>query len=174
MAVTTQQVTAASEIITELTKQLLITHFRSLDLYRKHARIFYSMVPTRIDSASGTIRGKILNAVMAALDELGTGQVEIRGDESALWWNQEKERQALIKDAFLVIFDDIVDVAPDGTIDFINPSTGVYGLAATGQRPNYCGTCGYYKSCSNGTNYLTNNYGCMCGNSRRMSGYGYS
>lgn len=174
MAVTSQQVAQSSEILTELTQQMLIISFRSLDLYRNHARIFYNMVPTRLAAASGTIKGKILNAVMNALDELGTGQVEIRGDESALWWNQEKERQALIKDAFLVIFDDIVDVAPDGTIDFINPSAGVYGLAATGQRPNYCGTCGYYKSCSDRSNYLTNNYGCMCGSARRLAGYGYS
>jgi hypothetical protein len=132
------------------------------------------MVPTRLVSASNTVKGKILNAVMTALDELGTGQVEIRGDDSALWWNQEKERQALIKDAFLVLFDDIVDVAPDGTIDFINPSAGVYGLAATGQRPNYCGTCGYYTTCGSGRSYLTTTYGCMCGSSRKMSGYGYS
>lgn len=175
MAVTTQQVIAASEVLTELTQQMLIIHFRSLDLYRNHARIFYSMVPTRLSAASGTVKGKILNAVMNAIDELGSGQVEIRGDESAVWWNQEKERLALVKDAFLVIFDDIVDVAPDGTIDFINPSAGVYGLAATGQRPNYCGTCGYYKTCSGDrSNYLTNFYGCMCGSSRRLAGYGYS
>lgn len=172
MAVSSQQVAAASEVLTDTTKTLFIIEFRKLDLYRTHARIFSPMIQARLDSATNTIKGKILNAIRTQLDNLGTGQVEIRGDEDAVWWSQEKERQALIADAFLVLFDDIVDVAPTGGIDVITPATGVYGVAAVGQRPQYCGICGYYISCS--SSYVSSQYGCNCGGTlKRLSSYGY-
>lgn len=171
MAISSQQVLAASEILTDVTKQLFVLEFRKLDLYRKYARIFSPMLASRMASADYTVQAKMLNAIRIELDNLGTGQVEIRGDSDAVWWSQEKERQALLGDAFLVLFDDIVDISPDGSMYFVNPNTGVYGVIAVGQRPQYCSACGYYTTCSSTS--LQSRYGCNCGSVRRVQSYGY-
>lgn len=168
MAITTTQIAASSEHISTETKALFIVLFRSLDLYRNYATIFNPLMESRFASAEATVKAKMLNAVMTEINNLQTGEVEIRGDQDGVWWSQQRERQALITEAFHILFDDIVDVAGSGDgVDFIDPTIGVYGNSAVGQRPMYCGICGQYYSCTS-----TSSSKCGC-SVKRVKSYGY-
>lgn len=143
MAITSDKVRNASDHLDVTDKALLVTWFRESDIYRANAIVFSADLVTRIDAAEGTVRARIINAVIKEIDKLGIGEVEIRGDRDAVWWNQHKERQALLTTAFLALYDDIVDGA--GTvIDGVIPSLGLYGDAAIGQRPQFSGIFGQY------------------------------
>lgn len=143
MAITSDKVRNASDHLDDVTKALLVTWFRESDTYRANALVFSGDLVSRIDAAEGTIKARIINAVVKEIDNLGVGEVEIRGDRDAVWWNQHKERQALLTTAFLSIYDDLVDGA-GSIIDGVIPSLGIYGDAAVGQRPQYTGIFGEY------------------------------
>ncbi|HNC59276.1 MAG TPA: hypothetical protein PLP33_27865 [Leptospiraceae bacterium] len=136
MAITSDKVRNSSDHLTDLDKALLITWFRQSDVYRNNALVFSSTLVSRIDSAEGTVKARIINAVIKEIDKLGVGEVEIRGDKDAVWWNQSKERQALLMTAFLTLYDDIVDGAGSILEGYI-PGLGIYGVASVGQRPQY-------------------------------------
>lgn len=154
MAITSDRVRNASDHLDEVTKSLLITWFRESDIYRANAAVYSSDIVSRIDAAEGTIKARIINAVVKEIDDLGVGEVEIRGDRDAVWWNQSKERQALLQTAFLVLYDDLVE-GDTGTGTGVIESMGISGDAAVGQRPQYTGIfgqyvrpcCGYYPNC---------------------------
>lgn len=133
MAITSDKVRNASDHLDVTDKALLVTWFRESDTYRANAIVFSADLVTRIDAAEGTVKARIINAVIKEIDKLGVGEVEIRGDRDAVWWNQHKERQALLTTAFLALYDDIVDGAGT-TIDGVIPDLGLYGVAAVGQR----------------------------------------
>jgi hypothetical protein len=152
MALTTDRIKNSSDHIDAVTKALIITLIRQHDFYRINAQIFSDTLSARIDSAEGSVSARMLNALMAEIDELDLGQVEIRGDKDALWWSQNKERLALVKEMLDVLFDEAAEgtsiILENGTIisgsgsTGVVPSSGNYGTAAIGQRPYYCAICG--------------------------------
>lgn len=163
--ITTDRVLNASDHLDDVTKAMWVVWFRQSDVYRKNAVIFSADLVSRIDAAEGTVKARILNAIAKELDILGVGEVEIRGDRDAVWWNQEAERQALLNTAFLALYDDIVDGTGGTTIDGVIPSLGLYGDAAVGQRPQLTGIfgtaikcCSGYPNCSCVTTYRVKSY----------------
>lgn len=152
--ITSDKIRNASDHLTTIDKAILITWFRESDLYRKHALVFSGTLVSRVDAAEGTVKARMLNALIKEIDNLGIGQVEIRGDRDAVWWNQETERQALLGSALRVLFDDAVDGAGNFSEGVI-PSVGLYGDAAVGQRPQLTtieggysrSCCGFYPYC---------------------------
>lgn len=147
MALTIDQIQNSSDHLDEITKALFVNYFRQLDIYRKNATIFSANLTQKIDAAEGTVQARMLNAIMAQIAKLGTGEVEIRGDRDGVWWNQSREREALVKDAFLVLYEDITEILST-TNDGVIPSKGLYGDYAVGNRPNYISNQGHYITCT--------------------------
>ncbi len=155
MAITTDLIRNSSDHLDEVVKATLITWFRQSDLYRNNAIVFSDLMISRIDAAEGTVKARMINAVVKEIDKLGVGEVEIRGDRDAVWWNQTKERQALINTAFLILFDDIVE-ATGGLAEGVFIDRGLYGDFAVGQREQLTGIGGQFArpcSCSKGYPY---------------------
>lgn len=170
MAITSDKVRNASDHLDTVTKALLVTWFRESDDYRANPLVYSADIVSRLDAAEGTITARIINAVVKEIDKLGVGEVEIRGDRDAVWWNQHTERQALLRTAFLTLYGDLVDIAENGgDLNAVIPDRGLYGDAAVGQREfigigglaaKYTGVCcGLYPSCScNVTIYRQKSY----------------
>lgn len=137
--------------ISDSDKEIWLLYFDQNTIYRAHALLIGDDVSTKIDAASGTIKGKLLNALMSLLNDLGPGVVEIHGDRDAVWWFQDKERQAIVNQAFYILYKSTPDEDPtnsNGGIGVI-PSLGIYGdYAAVGQRTVYCLCGGFPCSCS--------------------------
>lgn len=168
MALTSNVIANASDHLDELTKALLINYFRQNPVYRSNALLFSLDLVTKIDAAEGTIKARMLNATIAELDKLGIGEVEIRGDEDAVWWSQQREREALVTSAFLTLYDDIVDGAGSTTSDGVIPDRGLYGNFAVGQRAllvdrfgnaeKLCSSCRSTKPCNCIYSYRVKSY----------------
>lgn len=167
MALTTAIVSNASNHLESITKAILITLFRQIEVYRRNALIFSADLSTRIDAAEGTDKARMLNAVMSEIDKLGIGEVEIRGDEDAVWWSQAKEREALLTTAFLTLYDDVVE-GTGTTAEGVIPSKGLYGDFAVGQRPQLLDRFGTSeKLCSNCLTSIP----CGCTTKYRLKSY---
>lgn len=158
MALTRDQVINSSDILDSVSQNIYIVLFRSNDTYRQSATVFYADVATRLANASGTIKGRMLNALLDAIDKLGVGVVKIRGDKDGVQWSQEEERNNLITEALNVLYDPTVEglALPDNWQGYVNTTVGLYGTAAVGQRALpcdpctafmcYCGACSTYNS----------------------------
>lgn len=167
MALTSDMIRNASDHMSDVDKAWLITLLRQCDLYRENAIIFSTNIVSKVDAANHTIKARMLNAILKEIDKLGVGVVEIRGDKDAVWWNQQKERQALLNTALYVLYE--VDVegitgSGDGSTG-IFPEIGVYGDVAVGQRPQYTAICGVYTPCSSYPNC-----GCI---TKKIKSYSY-
>lgn len=144
MALTRDQIINSSDYLDSLTKETYKVLFRSNDIYRKNALVFAPEVDSRLTAASGTIKGRMLNALMTKVDELGTGVVSIKGDKDAVYWSQENERIALVTEALRVLFEDSTEglVLVNGEYQgYVNPTVGLYGTVAVGQRSMPCDKC---------------------------------
>lgn len=156
MALTLPLIQDASNHLSEAAKSLWVTLFRTSLIYKAYAVVYTLDLEARLGAAEGTVKAQQLNALMTLIGELGPGEVSIQGDRDSVYWSQSKERQALIDEAFSVLFDDIstlINFFPPG----IDPSKGNFGDYATGQRPQLCGICGQNVSC-----YNYNVYRCGC------------
>lgn len=157
---TPQQIQNASNIITTLDKNLWITLFRQNMTYQSYLMFYSDNVASKIDLANNTDSAKMLNALMELVAKLGSGVVEIRGDDDAVWWSQKKELNAIVTEAFYVLYgyDASIPLPNDcnpcgpygkdgaGPIGVI-PDLGIYGSwAAIGQRPQYDYLFGGYAS----------------------------
>lgn len=137
MALTRDQIINAEATLDDVTKELYLVLFKSNEVYIKNAILFSVDVQERLDNASGTIKGRMLNALMKKIDALGTGNVKIRGDKDAVHWSQSDERNDLITEALRVLFEDSVEglTPTDDFQGYVNTSVGLYGSIAVGQRP---------------------------------------
>lgn len=145
MALTTDQVINSSDYLDDVTRQTFIILFRSNDIYKQNAISWSSDVATRLNNASGTVKGRMLNALMKKIDKLGTGVASIRADKDGLFWSQEAERNALVTEALYVLYD-ITDALDAGASpeSIAYPDGGLFGGIAIGARDvcqctgNYC------------------------------------
>lgn len=140
MALTSYLIAQASDHLDEKIAQLWLLLFRKLKKYQEYSFVYSPLVEERLQAAEGTIKARMLNALMAQIDELGVGEVAIKGDREGTHWNQTEERMALIQEGLDVLFDDIQTlVTPSGTT-----ASGVYNRRfATGNRsvPSVCPRC---------------------------------
>lgn len=135
MALTRDQIINSSDILDNISQNILLVLFRSNDVYRQNAVIFSADVVSRLAAASGTIKARMLNALLDRIDKLGTGVVKIRGDKDGVHWSQEEERNALVTEALRVLYEDVVEGLGLPTYQgYVYPEYGLYGYAAVGQR----------------------------------------
>ncbi len=143
MALTTYMISQASDHLSEKHVQLWLLLFRKLPKYKEYAFVYSETLEDRLTEAEGTIKARMLNALMKEIDDLGVGEVHIGGDQRTIGagggdregthWSQTIERLTLIEDGLDVLFDDISTmILPYGTTGSGN---GVYGFGiATGNR----------------------------------------
>lgn len=170
MALTTYLISKSSDHITEKQIQLWLLLFRRLPRYRDYAVIYANDIHTRLSAANGTIKARMLNALMKEIDALGVGEVQLGsrtdavsrtlgtgtstrseshsrssgGGSDPVYWSQGDERDSLINEALDVLYDDISLLIAANTTT--TSTTSNYGrLAAVGQRDwtNAFFTCGF-------------------------------
>ncbi len=124
----------ASDHLGEVQKGLWLVHFRRLPKYQANAAVYADTLLDKLDETEGTIKARMLNALMKEINDLGPGEVSIgaaskeipgagRGDRDGTYWFQTNERNSLIEEALAVLYDDI------GTL--VTPSPGTEGNYGT-------------------------------------------
>ncbi len=145
MALTREIIETSSDHLDSVAKLIIISLIRELDTYRCYANIFAARLSPAIDAAEGTIKARMLNGLLREIESLGIGEVEL-DDRDGLKWSQIKEREALVRQMFDILFDSAADIGK-GASNVVIKSKNVYGAISFGQRPNYTGTCGRYCTC---------------------------
>lgn len=117
MALTTYLISQASDHLTEKEVQLWLLLFRKSAKYKAHAWVYSDGLQEKIEATEGTIKARMLNALLKEIDDLGVGEVHIGGDQRTIGagsgdregthWSQTIERESLIDEALDVLFDDI-------------------------------------------------------------------
>lgn len=142
MALTTYAISQSSDHLGEAEVQYLLYLFRKSVAYKTYAYIYSEGLEAKIVATEGTYNARMLNAVIKEVDDLGTGEVHIGGDQRTIGagsgdregthWSQPIEREALISDALAILFDDISTlIEPSGSIVIVG---GRGSHVATGQR----------------------------------------
>lgn len=134
MALTREIIETSSDHLDNVAKLIVVSLVRELKEYQCHANIFNTRLDAAINSAEGTIKARQINGILREIENLGIGEVEIRGDRDGLWWSQMRERDALVRMLFNTLFDFGAEVG-SGTGKTVVKDKGVYGVAAIGQRP---------------------------------------
>jgi hypothetical protein len=140
MALTTYLISQASDHLGEKQIQLWLTLFRKLQRYKEFAFIYAPQMEQRLTDAEGTVKARMLNALMTQIDDLGTGEVSIRGDREGTYWSQPDERMALIDEGLDVLFEDVstmITVPPSSSSGQVFGSSG-YTTAAGNRHPVVC------------------------------------
>lgn len=170
MALTTYLIAQASDHLTDKEVQLWLLLFRKSPKYREYAYVYSQDLEAKILATEGTIKARMLNALMEQIDDLGVGEVHIGGDQRTIGagagdrdgthWSQPIERLALIEEALDVLFDDISTLIVPNTGQ---TTDGQYvtspNVVMVGQRSlnMLCPVCNVYYWHSNGQQT------CYCG-----------
>ena len=153
MALTTYLINQASDHLTEKEVQLWLLLFRKSPKYQKYAYVYSDGLEDKILATEGTTKARMLNALLTEIDELGTGEVHIGGDQRTIGagsgdregthWSQTIERLALIEEGLDVLFDDISTLIVQGGATTDNQAVYMRNLVAAGQRTItlYCPVC---------------------------------
>lgn len=153
--ITSDIINNSSDQLDEVTLLLLESLLKQTDDYATYSRIFPNVsISTTLTSVQGTIKARYLNAIVKEVDNLGVGVVSIQGDRDGLHWSQKDERNALLHEAFLLLFDNpdkyvtydskgnpIFPYLPTGGYG-VQGDNGNFGAYSTGQRPYLCRTHG--------------------------------
>lgn len=140
---TKAEIAASSATLDETDVEMWLALVRANAFYRGN-KAFYPDVPGEIDNADGTVKGKMLNAILDRIEALGVGEVNIRNGDEGVNWSQSSERDALVKYALSVLYD---------ATDVVYPvsGTGSFGDYQVRQRSAanacaYCSCIGYHHS----------------------------
>jgi hypothetical protein len=146
MALTTYLISQASDHLTEKEVQLWLLLFRKSTKYKQYAWVYSDDLENKILATEGTIKARMLNALLKEIDDLGVGEVHIGGDQRTIGagagdregthWSQTIERESLIEEGLDVLFDDISTlIVPGGGSAVLLPDgTYMRGRVAVGQR----------------------------------------
>lgn len=97
-------VQTASPTLSVIVKATLLSLLRQTTWYRANPSGYVNL-EAMIDAASETVKGQQLNAAMAAIDKIGPGEYEIKGDEDALHFKKADERNAYLEFCLTVLYD---------------------------------------------------------------------
>ena len=73
MALTTYLISQASDHLTEKEVQLWLLLFRQSAKYKQYAWVYSDGLQAKIEATEGTIKARMLNALMKEIDDLGVG-----------------------------------------------------------------------------------------------------
>lgn len=107
--------------------------------------VYFSDLEDRLVAADGTMRGQALNVLRPKI-EAKEGEFKISGGEEALRYDQRDERNALVLEGILALYDDdpdLIEIITSDAYFVVVDSEGAAqtGLAAAGQRG--AGSCEY-------------------------------
>ena len=77
MALTTYLISQASDHLTEKEVQLWLLLFRQSAKYKQYAWVYSDGLQAKIEATEGTIKARMLNALMKEIDDLGVGEVRV-------------------------------------------------------------------------------------------------
>ncbi len=139
---TKNEIVSAPATLDETDMEMWLALIRANTFYRGN-KIFYPDVQGELDNADGTVKGKMLNAILDRIEALGVGEASIRGGDEGLNWSQSAERDALVKYGLSILYD-AVDV-----VSLTSTTTGDFGAVQVRQRSAanacaYCSCVGYH------------------------------
>lgn len=124
-----------SDQITFSAREAWLLLFRGSTVYQTRAYAFTDL-EARLDAADGTTKGRMLNALLIQIEELGSGEAMLvpGSSKGGVQYSQRLEREALITEAFGLLYD----VAAMTTTIY-----SVDRVAAAGTRSTYgpCNRC---------------------------------
>jgi hypothetical protein len=101
---TQAEITAADSTLDELAQAQLLALIRGSNRYKSNPG-FYVLPAAAIEAASGTVKGKQLNAALTLIDEVGDGTVALTGGEDAIDFDQDRDREQLIDYCISVLYE---------------------------------------------------------------------
>lgn len=171
MALTTYLISQASDHLTEKEVQLWLLLFRKSSKYKQYAWVYSKDLKTKIEATAGTIKARMLNALMKEIDDLGVGEVHIGGDQRTIGagsgdregthWSQTIEREALINEGLDVLFDDISTlIIPSSGAITNGYTTYMRSHVSSGQRhvSLLCPVC----NCNVTVHHISGEKTCLC------------
>jgi hypothetical protein len=138
---TKDEITAAPDTLDSVDKAMWLTLIHANQFYRDNKAV-YPDVSAKLDAASGTVQGKMLNAILDKIEELGIGEISLRTPDDGLNYSQPDERDALVRYGLSVMYDAVFYVT--------STSEQLEGYTQVRQRPirtnNLCPICRVYYS----------------------------
>lgn len=149
---TKTEISDASPVLDDTDLEMWAALVRSLPDYQMNKER-YPNLESRLEDASETVKGRMLNAILDKIEALGVGVVQLRGGDDGLYYSQEAERNALIRYGLGVLYD----IGLSTTVISVTLTEGQYiSGVGVGQRDNYhanCPVCSqthYGRYCTNG------------------------
>jgi len=134
-----QEIQDAPSVIDPIATEMWLALIRQHPDYKANV-ISYPDIETTLDEASGDTKGKMLNALLTRIEELGIGVVEIKNGDEGLQYSQRAERDAMVAYALSILYPVIGIVYPT--------TTGSYGEYQVRQRScTYCGCLAHTSWC---------------------------
>lgn len=101
---TNLQITSASDTLTESAQAQALALIRQSDRYKAHPE-FYRLPAAAIASASGTIKGRQINATLTLIDKIADGTIALLGGEKGLDYDKARDRNQLVEYLISVIYE---------------------------------------------------------------------
>lgn len=100
------EIEASSDQITPAAREAWLLLFRGSLVYQQRAYAFTDL-EARLDATVGTISARMLNALLAKIEDLGEGEAQLVPGNSrgGIQYSQRLEREALITEAFGLLYD---------------------------------------------------------------------
>jgi hypothetical protein len=134
-----QEIQDAPSVIDSIATEMWLALIRQHPDYKANV-VLYPDVEATLDEASGDTKGKMLNALLTRIEELGIGVVEIKNGDEGLQYSQRAERDAMVAYALSILYP-VVGVV-------YSTVTGSYGDYQVRQRScNYCGCLAHTSWC---------------------------
>lgn len=132
-----EEIESSSDQLTPVVKALWLNMWRGHSLYQEHPFV-YSDISSRLDASVGTVKARMLNALLVQLEELGGGEASLVPGTSrgGVQYSQHDERASLIEEGFRVLYD---------YADMVIAIYGVNRVAVAGTRSTFalCPNCGH-------------------------------
>jgi hypothetical protein len=98
------QIENADATLTATAQAQLLALVRGSDRYKRNPG-FYELPATAIAAASGTTKGRQLNAALALIDAVGDDTTKLEGGEEAVNFDPERDREKLISYCISVLYE---------------------------------------------------------------------
>lgn len=104
--ITKDQISGADANLDEIDISMIISLVKGSDIFKDNPLTF-SDINIRLEEINGTVKARQVNAALDLIEELGAGEVQLRGGSDAVYYDQHKERQALVNYIIFTLYDNI-------------------------------------------------------------------